>query len=128
MKLPSISVGITIHFMKLNEMRPDLLSIAPAGAIHVAGTRVTIDSIVQGFLDGATPEEICQDFPSLALPQVYDVLAFYLTHQREVETYLREQAQVAAEIRKSLETAHTAFVAHLRQRLATRRSTATPHA
>ncbi len=114
--------------MKLNEVRPDLLSLAPEGSIHVAGTRVTIDSIVQGFLDGATPEEICQDFPSLALPQVYDVLAFYLTHQREVETYLREQAQVTAETRKNLETTHAAFVTNLRQRLATRRSTAAPHA
>ena len=114
--------------MKLNEVRPDLLSIAPAGAIHVAGPRVTIDSIVQSFLDGATPEEICQDFPVLALAQVYDVLAFYLTHQIEVETYLREQAQVTAEIRKSLEATHTAFVASLRQRLATRRLTAAPHA
>ncbi|MDP3090002.1 MAG: DUF433 domain-containing protein [Nitrospira sp.] len=114
--------------MKLNEMRPNLLSSAPSGALHVAGTRVTIDSIVQGFLDGATPEEICQDFPALALAQVYDVLAFYLTHQLEVESYLREQAQVTAEIRKSLETTHTAFVTNLRQRLATRRSAAAPHA
>jgi uncharacterized protein (DUF433 family) len=114
--------------MKLNEVRPDLLSLTPEGSIRIAGTRVTIESIVQGFLDGATPEEICQDFPSLALSQVYDVLAFYLTHQREVETYLREQAQVTAEIRMSLETAHSVFVANLRQRLATRRSTAAPHA
>jgi uncharacterized protein (DUF433 family) len=114
--------------MKLNEMRPDLLSLASEGSIRIAGTRVTIESIVQGFLDGATPEEICQDFPALALAQVYDVLAFYLTHQLEVETYLKEQAQVTAEIRKSLETTHIAFVANLRQRLATRRSTAAPHA
>ena len=114
--------------MKLNELRPDLLPPASEGSIRIAGTRITIDSIVQGFLDGATPEEICQDFPSLALPQVYDVLAFYLTHQREVETYLREQAQVTTEIRKSLETTHTAFVTNLRQRLATRRSTVAPHA
>ncbi|MBX9656923.1 MAG: DUF433 domain-containing protein [Nitrospiraceae bacterium] len=114
--------------MKLNELRPDLLSPTSEGSIRIAGTRVTIEAIVQGFLDGATPEEICQDFPSLALPQVYDVLAFYLTHQHEVETYLREQAQITAEIRKSLETTHTAFVTNLRQRLTARRSTAAPHA
>jgi uncharacterized protein (DUF433 family) len=117
-----------MSFMKLNEVRPDLLSLTPEGSIRVEGTRVTIESIVQSFLDGATPEEICQDFPSLALPQVYDVLAFYLTHQLEVETYLREQAQVTTEIRKSLETTHAAFVTNLRQRLTTRRSTAAPHA
>lgn len=114
--------------MPLNELRPELLSLGTEGSIRIAGTRVTIQSIVQGFLDGATPEEICQDFPSLALPQVYDVIAFYLTHQLEVETYLREQAQITTEIRASLETAHTAFVANLRQRLARRRSTAAPHA
>lgn len=63
--------------MTVNEHRPDLLTRTPEGSIRVVGTRITIESIILGFQDGATPEEICQDFPALALAQVYDVLAFY---------------------------------------------------
>lgn len=114
--------------MTVNEHRPDLLTRTPEGSIRVVGTRITIESIILGFQDGATPEEICQDFPALALAQVYDVLAFYLTHQAEVEAYLREQAHVTAEARQEIQARHTAFLTNLRQRLATRRSAAAPHA
>ena len=114
--------------MTLNKHRPDLLTRTPERSIRVVGTRITIESIILSFQDGATPEEICQDFPALALAQVYDVLAFYLTHQAEVEAYLREQAHVAAETRQEIQARHTAFLTNLRQRLATRRSAAAPHA
>lgn len=114
--------------MSLNELRPDLLTLTAQGSIRIAETRITIESIIQGFRDGATPEEICQDFPALSLAQVYDVLAFYLTHQDAVESYLREQAQAAAGIRQELQGRHTTFLTNLRQRLTTRRSAAAPHA
>jgi uncharacterized protein (DUF433 family) len=114
--------------MRLNEHRPDLLTLTPEGSIRIAGTRITIESVIQGFRDGATPEEICQDFPALSLAQVYDVLAFYLSHQADVEVYLREQGQATAKIREDLQARHTAFLTNLRQRLAIRRSTAAPHA
>ena len=37
----------------------------------VAGTRVTLDSIVMAFDLGATPEEIVQRYPSVDLPSAY---------------------------------------------------------
>ncbi|MEK7764218.1 MAG: DUF433 domain-containing protein [Nitrospirota bacterium] len=114
--------------MTLNEHRPDLLTLTPEGSIRIAGTRIAIESIIQSFRDGATPEEICQDFPALSLAQVYDVLAVYLTYQAEVEAYLQKQAQDTAAIRQELQTRHAAFLSNLRQRLATRRSAAAPHA
>lgn len=54
----------------------------------VAGTRVSLDSIVYAFLDGQTPESIAQSFPVLTLEQVYGAVAYYLAHQPEIETYL----------------------------------------
>ncbi|RPH80533.1 MAG: DUF433 domain-containing protein [Nitrospiraceae bacterium] len=114
--------------MTLNEHRPDLLALTPEGSIRITGTRIAIESIIQSFRDGATSEEICQDFPALSLAQVYDVLAFYLTYQAEVESYLRQQIQDTAVIRQKLQTQHAAFLSNLRQRLATRRSVAAPHA
>jgi|OpeIllAssembly_1097287.scaffolds.fasta_scaffold1770008_1 uncharacterized protein (DUF433 family) len=114
--------------MTLNEHRPDLLTLTPEGSIRIVGTRIAIESIIQSFRDGATPEEICQDFPSLSLAQVYDVLAFYLSHQADVEVYLREQAQASEVVRQELQTRHAAFLSNLRKRLATRRSAPAPHA
>lgn len=114
--------------MTLNGLRPDLLTRTPEGSVRITGTRIAIESVIQGFRDGATPEEICQDFPALSLAQVYDVLAFYLTHPAEVEAYTQEQGHVIAEIRQDLRSRHTAFLTDLRQRLTTRRSTAAPHA
>ena len=56
----------------------------------VAGTRVSLDSIVYAFLDGQAPESIGQSFPVLTLEQVYGAIAFYLAHQPEIETYLEK--------------------------------------
>jgi len=66
-----------------------------------------------------------RDLPGLSiasLAQVYDVLAFYLSHQADVEVYLREQAQASEVVRQELQTRHAAFLSNLRKRLATRRS------
>lgn len=36
------------------------------GVVRVAGTRVTLDTVVAAFEEGATAEEIAQQYPSLA--------------------------------------------------------------
>ena len=49
--------------MKPLNLPSDLASCTPQGTWRVAGTRVSIDSVIYAFWAGATPEEICQDFP-----------------------------------------------------------------
>ena len=44
---------------------PIPLTVDSDGVIRVAGTRVTLDSVVLAFLDGATAEEIAQQYPSI---------------------------------------------------------------
>jgi uncharacterized protein (DUF433 family) len=61
------------------------------GVYRVAGTRVSLDSIVYAFLDGHTAESIQQSFPVLTLEQVYGVITYYLAHREVIEAYLREQ-------------------------------------
>ena len=61
------------------------------GAYYVAGTRVSLDSIVYSFLDGQTAESIGQAFPVLRLEQVYGAITFYLGHREEVDRYLEAQ-------------------------------------
>jgi len=63
---------------------------AREGGLYVAGSRVSLASIIYAFREGASAETIRQNFPSLSLPQVYGAIAFYLNHPEEAEAYLQE--------------------------------------
>ena len=56
----------------------------------VAGTRVSLDSIVYDFLSGMSPESIVENFPVLTLEEVYGAIAYYLANRDEVDAYLKE--------------------------------------
>ena len=60
------------------------------GGYWVAGTRISLDSIVYSFRRGASPETIRSSFPSLTLEQVYGAIAFYLSNQTDIDNYLRQ--------------------------------------
>jgi uncharacterized protein (DUF433 family) len=85
-------------------MEPILLSTAADGVIRIAGTRVTLDTVIDTFLTGASPEEIAQDFPVLGLDDVYAVLTYYLRHRDEVDAYPLERRSRAAALRREIET------------------------
>lgn len=73
------------------------------GVIRVGGTRVTLDTVVAAFDSGATAEEIVQQYPSLALADVYSVISYYLRHESEVRAYLAERQREAAQVREENE-------------------------
>jgi uncharacterized protein (DUF433 family) len=58
------------------------------GVVRVAKTRVTLDTVVTAFLEGCTPEEIAEQYPSIQLSNIYLVIGYYLRHKDEVDTYL----------------------------------------
>jgi uncharacterized protein (DUF433 family) len=74
-----------------------------AGALRVGDSRVLLELVIRAFQDGATPETIVQRYSTLALPDVYAVIAYYLRHRREVEEYLARREQKAEEVRQRLE-------------------------
>jgi len=74
------------------------------GVMRVGQTRVTLDTIVAAFKEGATAEEIAQQYPSVALVDVYQVIGYYLRRREEVETYLRKRKQEADELQRQMET------------------------
>ena len=86
------------------------------------GVRVSLDSVIQAFQDGAAPEEICLDFPSLDLAKVYSVLAYYLTRRETIDAYLSAQHRFVETTRRELQAHHNPFLAELRQRVAARRT------
>lgn len=62
------------------------------GVYRVSSSRVTLDLVVRAFNRGATPEEIAQDFPSLPLSDVYQVIGYYLKHGPELAEYFDRRA------------------------------------
>jgi uncharacterized protein (DUF433 family) len=88
----------------------------------VAGTRISLDSIVYAFREGLSPETIARDcFPSLSLEQVYGAIAYYLGHQADIDGYLLRVAEVAEQLRQQLrasEPEYYAKIAEARQALA----------
>ncbi len=59
-------------------------------AYRIAGTRVSLDSVVYSWLQGDSPETIADNLPALALEQVYGAITFYLANQAEIDEYLRQ--------------------------------------
>lgn len=53
------------------------------GNYYIAGTRISLDSIVQAFRRGESPETICQNFELLRLEEVYGGIAYYVMRQSE---------------------------------------------
>ena len=60
------------------------------GGYYVAGTRISLDSVVCSFNEGQSPEAIQDDFPLLKRSQIYGAIAFYLDHQAEIDKYLED--------------------------------------
>jgi uncharacterized protein (DUF433 family) len=81
---------------------PDLLTCTPQGTWRIAGTRVSLDSVIHSFWEGATPEEICQDFPSLSLAQAYGAIAYYLKQRDKVDAYLQAGRDGVEELQQEL--------------------------
>ncbi len=80
------------------------LSEDATGAMRVGNSRVLLEIVVRAFQDGATPETIVQRYSTLALPDVYAVVAYYLRHRNEVEEYLARREQKAEEVRQRIES------------------------
>ena len=79
------------------------LAADAAGVFHVGKSRVTLDTVVGAFRDGATAEEIAEQYPAISLGQVYAVIAYYLAHTAEVNDYIQAREQRSAEVRQSNE-------------------------
>ncbi|HEV7904841.1 MAG TPA: DUF433 domain-containing protein [Pyrinomonadaceae bacterium] len=90
--------------------------------LRVGDTRVSLDTVIFAFKQGATPEEIVVDYSTLDLSDVYAVITYYLQNQTEVEAYLQRRQAQRDEVRREAETRFPQ--AGLRERLLARRRTA----
>ncbi|MBI4506290.1 MAG: DUF433 domain-containing protein [Chloroflexi bacterium] len=85
------------------ETEPVPLAVGRDGVIRIRGSRVTLDTIVAAFRLGSTAEEILHQYPSLKLADIYAVIAYYLRHEADVDTYLRQRQEQAQRVRAQSE-------------------------
>ena len=52
---------------------------------YIAGTRVSLDTVVSLYRDGASAEAIQDELPSLSLEQIHGAIAFYLGNRDSVD-------------------------------------------
>lgn len=69
----------------------DLISRTPgikSGTPHIAGTGVTVRTLVRWYKLGMSAEEIAAEYPQLSLAQIYGALAYYHANRDDMEVHL----------------------------------------
>ena len=98
------------------------LTTTEFGTIRVGRSRVSLDSVVHHYEQGASAERIAESFPSLDLADIYAVIAYYLANRESVEEYMRRQEVEADELQQRIESDPTQKKAtnQLRERIRAR--------
>ncbi len=84
------------------------------GAWRVAGTRVSLESVIFLHLEGETPAGIVREFPTLTLEQVHGVIAFYLRNREAIDAYLDHIRELWVKGRAESEVRNAALLARIR--------------
>jgi uncharacterized protein (DUF433 family) len=90
------------------------------GVIRVGQTRVTLESIISLFEQGASAEEIALRYDALDLHEVYATLSYFLGHRQETQEYLDRARQTSLAARRDAERRSPA--AQIRERLTRHRN------
>jgi uncharacterized protein (DUF433 family) len=90
------------------------------GTIRVGRSRVTLDTVIAAYQQGASPEAIARQYPAVTLAEAYGAIAYYLQHQAEMDAYLQARLAEAAPLREELEDRFNPV--GLREQLAARRA------
>jgi uncharacterized protein (DUF433 family) len=74
---------------------PDFLFEAPYGDIRLVGHRIGLYHVVAGHKNGMSAAALHEEYPTLSLDLINQVLDFYLDNREEVDAYV---AQVRADL------------------------------
>jgi uncharacterized protein (DUF433 family) len=73
------------------------------GVVRVGSSRISLDLVVEQYEDGMAPEDMVRAYDTLALADVYAVIAYYLRHRDEVRAYLKRRTEEAEALRAKIE-------------------------
>jgi len=93
----------------LSSVSTTLSAVAPplrmdeGGALRVGASRISLDLVVEQYENGMTPEDMVLAYDTLALADVYAVIAYYLRHRDEVRAYLKQRQEESKTMREQIE-------------------------
>lgn len=90
--------------------------VSAEGAYRIAGTRVSLDSVIYRFREGLSPESIAECFPALTLEHVYGAIAHYLANQEAMDTYLREGEDLSRKLQAESRNRNADLITRLQAR------------
>ena len=80
-----MSVGATeVEIGSMISRTPGIKSGTP----HIAGTGVTVRTIVRWYKLGMSAEDIAAEYPNLSLAQVYGALAYYHANRVDMDAHM----------------------------------------
>lgn len=83
---------------------PVPIRIDDTGVARIGNTRVTLETVIITFWQGASPEEIAHRYPSLKLAEVYAVISYYLHNRDEVDRYVEQAERESEAVRREYES------------------------
>src|SRR5258708_33783375 len=84
-------------------------------AYRVAGSRVSLDSLVYLYREGLSPESMVDSYSTLTLEQVHGALAFYLANREEIDKYMEEGERLEEELVAESRRTNAELIAKLRR-------------
>jgi uncharacterized protein (DUF433 family) len=99
----------------------DYFDFITEDAIRLAGTRVGIETVIDDYQKGTTPEEIVFHYPTLSLEQVCATITYYLAHKQKVKDYIALVRQRQEDVWQEQQHNPSPFIQSLRERLAAQR-------
>lgn len=91
--------------------------------IRIKGTRIGIETVLDDYLDGTSPEEIAVRYRSLTLEQVYATITYYLQNRAKVDAYLTAWRQYTDQSSRMQDRNPSEVIKRLRRLKATKTET-----
>lgn len=73
------------------------------GVIRLAGTRVSLDSVIWSFRSGESIEELADAFPELSPTEIEAAVSYYRENRQEVDEYLDSRSRAAEAVERGIE-------------------------
>jgi uncharacterized protein (DUF433 family) len=87
----------------------------PEGGWRIAGTRVSLDSLVHAYWEGQSPEAIAEEFATLDLEKIHGAIAYYLHNRATIHEYLARQDSCWEHLRRDSEAKHSPLLKRIRE-------------
>jgi len=87
------------------------------GNLYIGQSRVTLQTLIEAWQSGRTPEQLHDSFPTLPLVAIYGAITHYLEHKDEADTFFRETDELDARNQNADEASQAEFYSDMRQRL-----------